>query len=67
MLPKTSAVAVEILFFDLYETCNSILSVETLLAPAVLQFYALAEVSDNPMNGRTDWVTAIYWRSESTM
>lgn len=63
MLAETTAVVVEISFYDLYERSNSFLDVESLLVPAGLRFYALAEVSDNPMNGRTDWVTAIYTRT----
>ncbi len=62
ILLDTMTVAVEISFFDLYERSNSFHDVESLLHPAGLRLYALAEVSDNPMNGRTDWVTAIYTR-----
>ena len=62
VLPATATVAVEISFFDLYERSSSFLEVEALLRPHGLDLYALAEVSDNPMNGRTDWVTAVYTR-----
>jgi len=62
VLADTVTVAVEISFFDLYERSNSFSDVEAVLHPAGLRLYALAEVSDNPMNGRTDWVTAIYTR-----
>jgi FkbM family methyltransferase len=64
VLPATTTVAVEISFFDLYERSSSFLEVEGLLRPHGLDLYALAEVSDNPMNGRTDWVTAIYTRTD---
>lgn len=60
ILPAVRTVVVEISFFDVYERSSSFLEVETLLAPHGLRLYALAEVSDNPMNGRTDWVTAVY-------
>ena len=62
VLPTTATVAVEISFFDLYERSSSFREVEALLHPHGLGLYALAEVSDNPMNGRTDWVTAVYTR-----
>jgi FkbM family methyltransferase len=64
VLPGTVTVAVEISFFDLYERSSSFLEVEALLRPHGLDLYALAEVSDNPMNGRTDWVTAVYTRAD---
>ena len=64
VLPATVTVAVEISFFDLYERSSSFLEVEALLRPHGLDLYALAEVSDNPMNGRTDWVTAVYTRAD---
>ncbi len=64
ILPATVTVAVEISFFDLYERSSSFLEVEGLLRPHGLDLYALAEVSDNPMNGRTDWVTAVYTRAD---
>ena len=64
VLDRTVTVAVEISFFDLYERSSSFLDVESLLGPHGLGLYALAEVSDNPMNGRTDWVTAIYTRAD---
>ena len=64
ILPATVTVAVEISFFDLYERSSSFFEVESLLHPHGLDLYALAEVSDNPMNGRTDWVTAIYTRAD---
>jgi FkbM family methyltransferase len=66
ILAATTTVVVEISFFDLYERSNSFLDVESILAPLGLRLYALAEVSDNPMNGRTDWVTAIYTRAPFT-
>ena len=62
ILPAVASVAVEISFFDLYERSSSFLEVEERLRPHGLDLYALLEVSDNPMNGRTDWVTAIYTR-----
>jgi FkbM family methyltransferase len=62
VLDAVDNVVVEISFFDLYERSSSFLEVESLLAPHGLRLYALIEVSDNPMNGRTDWVTAAYTR-----
>lgn len=64
ILPATVTVAVEVSFFDLYERSSSFLEVEQRLRPHGLDLYALAEVSDNPMNGRTDWVTAVYTRAD---
>lgn len=64
ILDRVGTVVVEVSFFDLYERSSSFLEVESLLAPHGLALYALLEVSDNPMNGRTDWVTAAYTRGE---
>ena len=64
LLDDVDTVVVEVSFFDLYERSSSFLEVESLLAPHGFRLYALVEVSDNPMNGRTDWVTAAYTRLE---
>ena len=62
VLDDVDTVLVEVSFFDLYERSSSFLEVESILAPHGFRLYALVEVSDNPMNGRTDWVTAAYTR-----
>ena len=58
----TEVVVIEISFFDYYENSSSFGQVEELLRPAGLSFFGLIDISQNPMNGRTDWVEAVYTR-----
>ena len=61
-LQHTSVVKVEVSLFDFYSQQSSLHKVETLMRDAGLTLYSIPFVSQNPMNGRTDWVEAIYWR-----
>lgn len=63
LLHAVDVLMVEILFCDLYERSNTFHDVESVLQGTGLRLYCIAEISDNPMNGRTDWVTAIYTKS----
>jgi FkbM family methyltransferase len=51
---------IEISFFDYYENQTSFLDVESLISPLNFRLFSISEISNNPMNGRTDWVEAIY-------
>ena len=59
-LKKTTIVVLEISFFDYYEQQTSFLDVELLLSPLGFKLYSISEISNNPMNGRTDWVEVVY-------
>lgn len=60
ILKKTTVVILEISFFDYYEQQTSFLDVELLLCPLGFKLYSISEISNNPMNGRTDWAEVIY-------
>jgi FkbM family methyltransferase len=59
-LRRTKVVVLEISFFDYYEGQTSFLDVEKILAPAGFQLFSISEISNNPMNGRTDWAEVVY-------
>ena len=59
-LKKTRVVIVEICFFDYYENKGSFFDIEKFLKPKGFSLFSISEISYNPMNGRTDWVEAIY-------
>ena len=60
ILRKTAIVVIEISFFDYYEQQTSFLDVELILSPLGVRLYSISEISNNPMNGRTDWVEVVY-------
>ena len=60
---NVSVVIVEISLFDFYETQTSFHAVESCL-PEQFTLHSLLEVSNNPSNGRTDWVDALYVNSD---
>ena len=60
VLKKTKVIVLEISFFDYYEHQTSFLDVELLLSPLGFKLYSISEISNNPMNGRTDWAEVIY-------
>jgi FkbM family methyltransferase len=62
MLQVTDTVIVEIMFFDYYEHQGSFLEIESVLAPLKFRLFSISEISNNPMNGRTDWAEVIYGR-----
>ena len=59
-LKKTKVVIVEICFFDYYENKGGFFDIEKFLKPKGFSLFSISEISYNPMNGRTDWVEAIY-------
>ena len=63
LLKRTSVVLIEISFYDLYVNRSSFRAVEHFTEPAGLRLWAITTHSRNPMNGRTDWVNAIYTRN----
>lgn len=62
LLARTRVVVTEISFYDLYERSVSFYDIERVLRPHGFKLWDLSHVSKNPMNGRTDWVDAIYVR-----
>jgi hypothetical protein len=36
------------------------LDIEKILLPAGFELYSISHISQNPMNGRTDWLDVIY-------
>ena len=62
VLEKTQNVLVEISLYDLYESKTSFLDVETITSTHGFSLFTFTEISYNPMNGRIDWVNALYTR-----
>ena len=62
-LKKTKVIVLEISFFDYYENQTSFLNVESILSPLGFKLYSISEISNNPMNGRTDWAEVVYVNS----
>ncbi len=60
-LAITSVIELELSLFDFYESSTIFHEIEE-LHPAGFYLYSLPFVSQNPMNGHTDWVDAIYTR-----
>lgn len=60
MLNNIGVVVLEVSFFDYYEKSTSFFEIESFLKPLGFRLYAITEISNNPMNGRTDWVEAVY-------
>lgn len=60
LLKEVDNVIVEVLFFDYYEHQGGFLEVERVLAPFGFRLFSISEISNNPMNGRTDWAEVIY-------
>ena len=59
-LSKTRVIIVEICLFDFYEKSTTFFEIEKYLKPKGFSLFSISEISYNPMNGRTDWVEAIY-------
>ena len=53
-------VSVEISFYDFYEKSSSFFEIEQVLRPFGFKLWDISHISKNPLNGRTDWVDAIY-------
>ena len=59
VLSFTNSILVEVCLFDYYENVSSIKLIEELI-PNNFQLYSILEISNNPMNGRTDWIELLY-------
>jgi FkbM family methyltransferase len=62
LLRRTEVVLVEVSFYDMYENRSSFHAIEEFTAPSGLALWAITDHSRNPMNGRSDWVNAVYSR-----
>jgi len=59
-LRKTRAIILEISFYDYYEHQTAFMDVEQILSPLGFRLFSISEISNNPMNGRTDWAEVVY-------
>ncbi|MGH8249547.1 MAG: FkbM family methyltransferase [Steroidobacteraceae bacterium] len=59
-LKVTGALLLEVSFFDYYERKSSFFEIEQHLRPCGLELFSITELSQNPMNGRTDWAEVLY-------
>lgn len=59
-LRNTKAIVMEIIFFDYYEGRTAFIDVESVLAPLGFRLFSISDISNNPMNGRTDWAEVVY-------
>ena len=62
-LKNTKSIMIEITFADYYETSNDLYDIEKYLIPSGFNLYSILDISQNPMNGRTDWVELLYVKS----
>lgn len=60
VLEKTQNILVEISLYDLYESKTSFFDIETITSTHGFSLFTFTEISYNPMNGRIDWVNALY-------
>jgi FkbM family methyltransferase len=63
ILEQVKAILIEIALFDYYEKSSSIGGIESFLSPHGFSLWSITDVSNNPMNGRTDWVELFYVKS----
>ena len=61
-LHKINVLILEVSFYDYYVHKASFTDVEKYLLPAGFELFSILEISNNPMNGRTDWVEVLYKR-----
>ncbi len=64
ILELVENIIIEISFFDYYSQQSSFYDVERVILPFGFKLFSLTEISNNPMNGRTDWVEAIYTKTD---
>jgi FkbM family methyltransferase len=64
MLHAVKVLKCEVSFFDYYEKSTSFFELESILRPYNLELYSIPFVSQNPENGRTDWLEVIYVNRE---
>ena len=58
----TKNILVEISLYDFYESKTSFIDIETITSTHGFSLFTFTEISYNPMNGRIDWVNALYTR-----
>ena len=59
-LSKINAIILEVSLFDYYDHKTSFSDIEKYLLPIGFELFSILEISNNPMNGRTDWVEVLY-------
>ena len=59
-LYKTRVIILEISFFDYYENQTTFMDIEQIISPLGFKLFSISEISNNPMNGRTDWSEVVY-------
>lgn len=60
MLNAVKVLKCEVSFFDYYERSTSFFELESILKPYNFELYSIPFISQNPENGRTDWLEVIY-------
>jgi hypothetical protein len=60
LLNVVACLILEVSFFDYYVHKSSFLEIEAVLIPFGFRLFCVSEISNNPMNGRTDWAEVIY-------
>lgn len=59
-LQTTRVIILEVSFYDYYEQNTTFMDVEQILLPIGFRLFSISEISNNPMNGRTDWAEVVY-------
>ncbi len=62
LLECVDNIILEVSFFDYYVHQSSFFEIEKILVPYGFRLFSISEISNNPMNGRTDWAEVIYRR-----
>ncbi len=65
-LRNTKVIVMEISFYDYYEHQTTFMDVEQILLPLGFRLFSISELSNNPMNGRTDWAEVFYLNQNMT-
>ncbi len=63
-LEHVKVIILEISFFDYYTRKSSFYDVEKIIHPFGFSLFAITEISNNPMNGRTDWAEVVYAKDD---
>ena len=63
-LKNKQAIMIEVSLYDYYERNNDIYDIEKNIFPLGFKLYSIIDISQNPMNGRTDWVELFYLRED---
>lgn len=60
ILNQTGTILIEVSLYDYYSKSSSIGEVESILGPNGFTLWSVTDISNNPMNGRTDWLELFY-------